>query len=131
MVRVPAPLVTATATAMCSFGLAPSTLNVLPTSMVLVEGKPLATITDSVGMMNLPPFGVCTSMANPSVASATAAAMGVLTPMPCTPLPTPWTPGVPLVMAGGKPVVNATCTATCSFGGAITITVPGATKTLG
>jgi hypothetical protein len=127
---MPIPVVAATATVMCSFGMAPSTLNVLPTSMVLVEGKPIATITDSVGMLNLPPFGMCTSLANPTVASATTAAMGVLTPMPCTPMPVPWTPGVPLVLAGGKPVVNATCTTTCSFGGMITITVPGSTQTL-
>jgi hypothetical protein len=57
--------------------------------------------------------------------------MGVLTPQPCTPQPVPWTPGVPLVTAGGTPVVNATCTTTCAFGGAITFTNPGATQTLG
>lgn len=128
---MPAPLVTATATVTCSFGLAPSTLNVLPSTQVLVEGKPLATIKDSVAMSNLPPFGMCTSMANPAVASATAAAQGVLTPQPCTPQPTPWKPGVPLVQAGGTPVVNATCTSQCAFGGALAITVPGATQTLG
>jgi len=128
---MPAPLVTATATATCSFGVAPSTLNVLPATQVLVEGKPVATIKDSAGMVNVPPFGMCSSLANPAVASATSAAMGVLTPQPCTPLPTPWTPGVPLVTAGGTPVVNATCTTTCSFGGVITITNPGATQTLG
>jgi hypothetical protein len=128
---VPAPLLTATATVTCSFGMAPSTLNVLPASQVLVEGKPVATISDSAAMVNLPPFGMCTSLANPAVASATTAAQGVLTPQPCTPVPSPWTPGVPLVTAGGKPVANATCTCTCSFGGAITITVPVAGQTLG
>jgi hypothetical protein len=116
---------------MCSFGVAPSALNVLPSNQVLVEGKPVATIADSAGNINVAPFGMCTSMMNPAVVSATAAAQGVLTPQPCTPLPTPWTPGVPLVLAGGSPVINATCTATCSFGGAITISVPGATQTLG
>ncbi len=128
---MPAPLVASTATLTCSFGVAPATLSVLPAAQVLVEGKPLARISDSAGMLNVPPFGMCSSLANPAVATATAAAQGVLTPQPCTPQPTPFTPGVPLVQAGGTPVVNATCTTTCAFGGAITITVPGTTQTLG
>lgn len=115
----------------CTFGMAPGTLNVLPASQVLVEGKPVATIKDSAGFMNVGTFSMCTSLANPAVASATAAAQGVLTPQPCTPQPVPWTPGVPLVMAGGTPVVNATCTNTCAFGGAITVSVPGSTQVLG
>jgi hypothetical protein len=125
------PLVTATATAMCSFGQAPATLNVLPAKQVLVEGKPVATISDSAAMVNLPPFGMCMTLSNPAVASATAAAQGVLTPVPCTPLPTPWTPGVPLVTVGGTPAVNATCRTMCSYGGMITIAAPGASQTLG
>lgn len=126
-----APLLTATASASCSFGLAPSTLLVAPATQVLVEGKPVATISDCAATKNFPPFGMCSSLANPAVASATTAAMGVLTPQPCTPVLTPWTPGVPLVTAGGTPVVNATCTTTCVFGGAITVLNPGATQTLG
>jgi hypothetical protein len=126
-----APLTTSTATMTCSFGAAPGTLTVLPATQVLVEGKPVATIKDSAGVVNVPPFGMCSSLGNPAVASATAAAQGVLTPQPCTPQPVPWTPGVPLLQAGGTPVVNATCTTTCAFGGAITITVPGSTQTLG
>jgi hypothetical protein len=128
---MPAPLVNGNATMMCSFGVAPGKLTVLPTPQVLVEGAPLATISDSKGMVNVPPFGMCSSLANPAVASATSAAMGVLTPQPCTPQPTPWTPGVPLVTVGGTPAVNATCTCTCAFGGVITISMPGATQTLG
>jgi len=128
---VPAPITTSTATLACSFGSAPATLTVLPASQVLVEGNPVAALPDSAGMVNVAPFGMCSSLANPAVASATAAAQGVLTPQPCTPQPLPWTPGVPLVLAGGQPVVNATCTTSCGFGGAITITRPGSTQTLG
>ena len=77
---------------MCSFGLAPATLSVLPPRPI-VEGKPAATITDIAPGVNIPPFGMCTSLVNPMVAAATAAALGVLTPMPCVPMPVgPWKP---------------------------------------
>jgi hypothetical protein len=128
---MPAPLATATATMTCTFGVAPAVLSVLPATQVLVEGKPAATIKDCAMGVNVAPFGMCSSLANPAVASATAAAQGVLTPQPCTPQLVPWTPGVPLVTAGGTPMVNATCTSTCAFGGAITFTNPGATQVLG
>jgi hypothetical protein len=36
-----------------------------------------------------------------------------------------------LVLAGGTPVVNATCRTMCSYGGMITIVAPGASQTLG
>lgn len=128
---MPAPLVASTATATCSFGAAPSTLVVTPAKQVLVEGKPAATITDCAANTNVPPFGLCSSLANPAVASATAAAQGVLTPQPCTPVLTPWTPGVTMALAGGTPLANAACTTTCAFGGAVSMMNPGTTQTLG
>ncbi len=66
----------------CSFGVAPGSLIVLPTSLVMAGGVPAATIMDSKPIVNIPPFGMCNSMANPTVIAATAAALGVLTPMP-------------------------------------------------
>jgi hypothetical protein len=113
----------------CSFGLAPSTLNVVvprPT----VEGRPVANITDVVPGANIPPFGMCQSLANPTVAAATAAALGVLTPMPCVPAITaPWTPMAPQTLAGGAPVVVAGAQCFCAFAGVISITMPGAVRT--
>jgi hypothetical protein len=81
---------------------------------------------DSIPMTNIMPFGMCMSPSNPEVASATAAALGVLTPMPCVPVtPAPWTPGSPTVILAGMPVLNNTSTLMCTWGGTITISVPG------
>ena len=132
----------------CSFGMAPSVLNVLPVARV-VSNTPLATIMDNVPLVNVMPFGMCQNPANPAVAAATAAAMGVLTPMPCIPVipgpwipgsPTvliggkpalntgPWIPGSPTVLIGGKPALNNTCKLMCAYGGVIQITNPATTN---
>ena len=125
------PNVTATAMLACSFGMAPSTLNVMPTSRVIIEGKPAATIADVVPGANIPPFGMCSSLANPSVAAATAAALGVLTPMPCVPVPVgTWTPVASRTIIGGKPALTAPSMCMCSWGGVITVTVPGTMRTM-
>lgn len=116
------------ATLTCSFGMTPSVLNVLPVARV-VSTTPVATIMDNVPMVNILPFGMCRSLANPAVASATAAAMGVLTPMPCVPvIPAPWVPGSPTVLIGGKPALNNTCKLMCAFAGVIQITNPATTN---
>ena len=82
------------ATLACTFGVAPSTLTVLPTNCVACSGMPAATIMDFAPMVNIAPFGMCMSPANPQVAAATAAALGVLTPQPCIPATTsPWVAG--------------------------------------
>lgn len=109
----------------CSFGMAPGSLTVLPTSMV-TTGTPAATIMDNIPVMNVAPFGMCTSLSNPTVAAATAAALGVLTPMPCVPVTTaPWAPGSPTVLVGGKPALNMTSKLMCTWGGVIQIVMPG------
>jgi hypothetical protein len=110
----------------CSFGMAPSSLVVLPDAQVLTSDMPAAAVTDMVPMTNVPPFGMCMSPANPEVASATAAAMGTLTPMPCVPVVAgPWVPGVDTVLVGGAPAVDETCTCTCTWGGLISVVAPG------
>lgn len=110
---------------MCSFGAAPSTLVVAPTNKVLTS-TPTANIMDNKPMVNIMPFGMCSSLANPQVASATSAAMGVLTPMPCIPnIPGPWVPGCPTVLIANMPALNNTSKLMCAFGGIIQITNPG------
>lgn len=114
------------ATLMCSFGLAPSQLTVLPVDRVMTSSQPAATIMDHQPLVNVMPFAMCMSPANPAVAAATAAALGVLTPQPCLPMTvTPWVPGAPTVLLGGKPALDNTCQLMCLWGGMIQVTVAG------
>ncbi|WP_372631653.1 DUF4280 domain-containing protein [Cohnella sp.] len=109
----------------CSFGLAPGMLNVLPVNRT-TTATPIANIMDNKPFVNIAPFGMCNSMANPAVASATAAALGVLTPMPCTPaVAAPWAPGSPTVLVANMPALNNSSKCMCNFGGVIQIVNPG------
>lgn len=113
---------------MCSFGMAPSSLVVLPKNKVLTSYVPAANILDHKPIMNIPPFGACQSPSNPTVAAATAAALGVLTPMPCIPAtPAPWAPGATNVILAGAPALNNTSKLACIWGGVIQFTNPGQT----
>ena len=115
----------------CSMGLAPSSLMVVPTNKVMTSNKPAATIMDHKPMVNVLPFGMCKSPANPMVAAATAAALGVLTPMPCIPATAgPWVPGSPTVLIGNMPALNDSSKLMCSYAGVISINSPGQVKEL-
>lgn len=114
----------------CSFGVAPSSLVVLPANRAMT-GTPAANIMDNKPMMNIPPFGMCNSPSNPMVAAATAAALGVLTPMPCIPVTAaPWAPGSPTVLIGNMPALNNSSKLMCNWGGVIQIVVPGQVQTM-
>lgn len=115
------------ASVQCTMGMAPGQLLVTSQATVLSGGMPAATVTDAAPMTNVTPCGMCTSLANPQVAAATAAALGVLTPMPCVPVPVGiWTcAGTPLI--GGKPALSTDATLTCSYGGSIRVVSPGQT----
>ena len=114
----------------CSFGMAPSNLVVLPNNLVMAEGPPAANIMDHVPLVNILPFGMCNSPANPTVAAATVAAMGVLTPMPCVPATaTPWVTGAPTVLIAGMPALDNISKCLCTWGGVITVTNPATVKT--
>lgn len=111
------PQVCAGATLQCSFGAAPTVLNVLPQNRTLTSGMPAANIMDHIPLLNIPTFGLCQSPANPVVAAATAAALGVLTPMPCIPATaSPWIPGgPPTLLLGGMPALDANGTLICTW----------------
>ena len=113
----------------CSFGAAPSSLVVLPVNRVLT-GAPAANIMDHIPLVNVLPFGLCSSLANPAVAAATSAALGVLTPMPCVPVtPAPWVPGAAAVLIGNMPALDNMSQLNCVWGGLIQITNPGQVQT--
>lgn len=110
---------------MCSFGLAPSTLMVLPQNRVMTSKQPMATIMENKPMVNILPFGVCNSPANPSNWKGP-----VFTPGPCIPnTVVPWTPGSPTVLVGNMPALNNNCKLMCMWGGVIQITNPGQFQT--
>ena len=81
-------------------------------------------------MVNILPFGLCMSPLNPTVAAATAAALGVLTPMPCIPATaSPWVAGAPTVMLGRQPMLNCTSKCMCNWAGVVSIISPGQIQT--
>ena len=110
----------------CSFGAAPCSLVVLPANRVTAGGSPAANIMDNKPLVNILPFAMCSSPANPAVVAATAAALGVLTPMPCVPvIPAPWVVGAPTVLLANMPALDNQSKLMCAWGGVIQITAPG------
>lgn len=110
----------------CSFGAAPAALNVMPGHMGETGGPAAANIMDFVPMTNIPAFGMCRTPSNPAVAAATAAASGVLTPVPCVPVVmAPWAPGASMVLIGNMPALNDASKCICSWGGVIEVADPG------
>lgn len=114
----------------CNFGDGPKSMVVLPLAMTTTENtKALAVATDTIPMLNIPSFGQCKSLANPMVASATAAALGVLTPQPCIPVtPTPWSPTAQKLKVGKIPAILDSSQTLCMWGGQIKIEDPGQSK---
>ncbi len=109
----------------CTMGVAPSSL--IPTPKTVQTSYVMAAnIMDNKPIANVPPFGMCNSPANPTVAAATAAALGVLTPMPCVPnTPAPWAPGAPTVLVCNMPALNDSSKLMCIWGGTISINFAG------
>lgn len=124
-----AQAVVTTANVTCSFGTTPSVLKGTSNLTVTAEGKPLCVLSDTAPVANIGSFGMCSSLANPAVAAATAAALGVLTPQPCTPSVTGcWIPNNTKVLIGNQPALTLGATCMCSFGGNINIVNPGQVK---
>lgn len=118
-------LVCAGAVLKCSFGQMPAALTVLPAG-VMLGGRPAATVSDGVPLLNLATFGLCSCTANPAVAAATAAAGGVPTSAPCLPAPRgSWQQGSPKIKIAGRPALTDGSKLECIWGGQITVQFAG------
>lgn len=111
----------------CSFGMIPTPLLILPgTRTVMAEGMFMGNITDIIPLVNIESFGLCVSLLNPAVAAATAAAGGVLVPMPCVPVTVaPWLSMALTVLVEDRPAIDQTAFTLCTWAGIITIIEPG------
>lgn len=124
-------LVCNSATLQCTFGSAPGSLIALPDKKLNISVMPSATIMDHKPVVNIPVFATCSSPTNPAVIAATAAKLGVFTPVPCVPIcPAPWAPGDPTIMISNVPALNNLSKLVCANGGVIQIVSPGQTKTM-
>ena len=96
-------------------------LNVLPLNMTFCDNKPVGNIMDNKPFVNIPPLGMCKSLANPIVAAATAANKGKLQKMPCIPNTTmPWMLAKMNTLVGGKPALLDSSKLMCMLCGVIT-----------
>jgi hypothetical protein len=103
----------------CSFGAAPSSLSASPASPARGTSASAATIMDFAPMVNIKPFGICSSPTNPQV-------IALLSPQPCVPATaSPWVPGSPAVTIAGQPALDNTCTCNCLWAGVISVISPG------
>lgn len=108
----------------CSFGTAPSALQVLPLNATQCGGPFAATIMDHKPVVNILPFATCSAPANPAVIAALGA------PVPCVPVTlAPWAPGSPTVMIGNQVALNSTSKCLCTWAGIIGVTQPGQVQT--
>lgn len=111
----------------CSFGAAPSAFIALelPGKPVIEGALTTATIMEIVPFDNILPFAMCSSLANPEVATATSAALGVLTPMPCVPVvPDPWDPPSANVFFEELPLATVESKCMCTWAGEISVDSP-------
>jgi len=116
------------ATLKCTMGTSTCSLTVLPANSVQMESAYAANIMDYIPMTNISGFGNCITLSNPMVASATSAALGVLTPQSCIPvIAAPWAPGSSTVTIGNMPALNNSSTCMCTWGGTVTVVDAGVT----
>lgn len=89
-------------------------------ALATIGGKAMGTINAYLPNINIKPFCLCTSLANPAVAAATASSGGALQPQPCTPkTSSPWIGGSHDVTMLDEPTLTHTAKLICAYGGII------------
>jgi hypothetical protein len=110
----------------CSFGDKQGQLKLPLSHGAFIKDKAQLNIMDFKPILNITPFGKCKSLANPTVAAATAAHHGKLTKMPCVPVVVmPWIQGKTDKLVENFPALLNTSTNMCMWCGRITITDDG------
>ncbi|NLL06008.1 MAG: DUF4280 domain-containing protein [Clostridiaceae bacterium] len=110
------------ATLKCSFGSRTSKLKIPMKHEVYINDKTQGNMMDYAPMVNVSPFGMCSSLANPTVASATAANQGVLRKMPCIPsIASPWMSCKMDVLIDKFPAVLSSSKLMCMWCGVIKV----------
>ena len=103
----------------CTMGVAPTPILVTSNQTEFCCGQLSATIMDYAPIVNITPFGTCTTL--------TAAALGV--PTPCVPATqSPWTTGSPTNSIQKMPNLRDCDTLVCMIGGMISIQFAGQTQ---
>lgn len=75
-----------------------------------------------IGTDHISAFGMCQSSANPTVAAATAAAGGVLTPVICSPMVlASWSPATDGSQADDGPAIDTESVCNCGWGGQVSV----------
>lgn len=89
---------------------------------VFINGQPQANAEDHLPLVNIPSFGLCSSLANPTVAAATAANRGKLKKMMCVPnTPSLWLAPRDEEIICGAPALLETSVLRCAYCGVIKI----------
>ena len=115
-------VVTTGSSAICTCGTTSAELIADYDTGAIVNDMIVMTVDMIVSEVNIMSFGECDSLVNPEVSTATAAAGGVTTPMPCVPVvASDWTTGSLTASQDGIAYITDTSTCTCSYGGVISI----------
>lgn len=124
-------LLSSTTNLTCTMGLTPSPLNILPVNAVFGQFLPLATMMDNKPLLNIMPFGLCKSPANPMVAAIIASSLGAVTQGPCIPATfAPWVSSKPVIMIKNFPCITINDQLICSYGGMIKAVAPSQTAVM-
>lgn len=110
------------ATLKCSFGDSSSKLMIPVKHEVYINNKTQGNMMDYIPMVNITPFGLCSSPTNPAVIAATAASFGKPQKVPCIPaIAAPWMCCKNDVLITNFPAILKSSKLMCMWCGVITV----------